>query len=142
LDTVELQRAASRIFHFSSDTTMKAAEHLYSEGYISYPRAETNIFPSTIDLSKLVSLQQDDKRWGDFVRKMNERCSHCSPRQGTKNDKAHPPIHPTKPAPKQGFQNKESEAVYELVTRRFLACCSFDAKGYETVVIVQAGAER
>lgn len=142
LDTVELQRLASRIFHFSSDATMKAAERLYSEGYISYPRTETNSFPSTIDLLKLVSLQQDDERWGSFVQKMKECWNKCSPRQGTKDDKAHPPIHPTKPSPKQGFPNKEAEAIYELVTRRFLACCSVDAKGYETIVSVNVGFER
>jgi len=141
LDTVELQRLASRVFRFSSDATMKAAERLYSEGYISYPRTETNTFPSTIDLFKLISLQQDDPRWGGFVQKMKEHWNDCSPRKGSKDDKAHPPIHPTKPAPKQGFPNKECEAIYELVTRRFLACCSTDAKGYETIVIVKVGFE-
>ncbi|GJQ10824.1 hypothetical protein GpartN1_g4969.t1 [Galdieria partita] len=141
LDTVELQRLASREFNFSSDKTMKVAESLYSEGYISYPRTETNIFPSTIDLSKLVLLQQNDPRWQGFVQKIMECWSHCSPRQGTKDDKAHPPIHPIKAAPKRGFKDKEFEAIYELVTRRFLACCSIDAKGYETIITVKVGFE-
>ncbi|GJD07964.1 DNA topoisomerase 3-alpha [Galdieria sulphuraria] len=42
---------------------------------------------------------------------------------------------------REGFKDKECDAIYELVTRRFLACCSIDAKGYETVVTVNVGFE-
>ena len=44
-----------------------------------------------------------------------------TPRQGTKTDHAHPPIHPTKHA--ANLQGDE-QRVYELVVRHFLACCS------------------
>lgn len=36
---------------------MKIAEKLYTQGYISYPRTETNIFPKELDLKPLVEMQ-------------------------------------------------------------------------------------
>lgn len=55
------------------------------------------------------------------------------PRDGKKNDKAHPPIHPTAHA---GNLQPDAKRVYEYVTRRFLACCSKDAEGFQTTVDV------
>lgn len=53
------------------------------------------------------------------------------PRNGKKNDKAHPPIHPTAHA---SNLNGDEKRVYELITRRFLACCSKNATGSLTTV--------
>lgn len=60
------------------------------------------------------------------------------PRNGKKNDKAHPPIHPTAHV---NNLSGDDQRVYELVTRRFLACCSKNAKGLETTVEIEIGAE-
>lgn len=43
---------------------MKIAEHLYTQGFISYPRTETNIFPKEMDLAALVTEQTRDPDWG------------------------------------------------------------------------------
>ena len=43
---------------------MKIAEKLYTQGFISYPRTETNIFPKELDLRPLVQAQSEDNRWG------------------------------------------------------------------------------
>ena len=52
---------------------------------------------------------------------------------------AHPPIHPLKSgAPLQGDEAR----VYELVTRRFLACCACDALGFETTVDIEMAGEQ
>ena len=56
---------------------MKIAEKLYTQGYISYPRTETNMFPADFDLVNLIEQQTQDQRWGgkQTIQKfVNERC--------------------------------------------------------------------
>lgn len=50
MDTIELEKLGSRKLKLSAKETMAIAEKLYSNGIISYPRTETNIFSSEIDL--------------------------------------------------------------------------------------------
>lgn len=73
---------------------MRIAERLYTQGLISYPRTETNIFPKELNLAPLVEQQVINQAWGDFARNLLE--FGITPRQGKKSDQAHPPIHPTK----------------------------------------------
>jgi len=37
--------------------------------------------------------------------------------------------------------NVKEKKVYEFITRRFLACCSDDAKGSETIVTINIAGE-
>lgn len=60
------------------------------------------------------------------------------PRNGQKNDKAHPPIHPTAHA---ATLTGDEKRVYEFVTRRFLACCSTNAEGKSTTVEIDIAGE-
>jgi len=59
-----LEKAASRKLGINAKETMKIAEKLYSQGFISYPRTETNIFPKELNLSNLVQKQIEDSNWG------------------------------------------------------------------------------
>jgi DNA topoisomerase-3 len=63
------------------------------------------------------------------------------PRQGRNNDKAHPPIHPVNFVTPNALNNQDERKVYEFVVRRFLACCSEDAKGSRDEVGILYGAE-
>lgn len=63
-----------------------------------------------------------------------------TPRAGRHNDKAHPPIHPVCWV-SQSQLNGNEKKVYEFVVRRFLACCSDDAKGQSTEIEIQYGEE-
>jgi DNA topoisomerase III len=65
-----------------------------------------------------------------------------APRNGRNNDKAHPPIHPIAHVAANALQNAESRKVYEFVVRRFLACCSDDARGQATTVDLDLSGER
>lgn len=73
---------------------MKIAEKLYTQGLISYPRTETNIFPKELNLVPLVNQQVNHPAWGNFAQQLIQ--DGLNPRQGKKSDQAHPPIHPTK----------------------------------------------
>ncbi|KAH6928203.1 hypothetical protein HPB50_012579 [Hyalomma asiaticum] len=137
MDTVELEKLASRKLRMSAKDTMQVAEKLYTDGFISYPRTETTKFPPDLNLRPLVEAQAQDPRWGDFARRLLQ--DGLTPRQGNKTDQAHPPIHPVKSAP--GLEGN-AKRVYELVVRHFLACLSKDAEGKETTVEVDLNGER
>ncbi|PVD39556.1 hypothetical protein C0Q70_02191 [Pomacea canaliculata] len=137
LDTVEMEKLVSRKLHINAKETMRVAEKLYTQGFISYPRTETNIFPKDLDLVPLVTEQARDPNWGEFAQQVLQQGPH--PRNGNKTDNAHPPIHPLKYT--NQLQGNE-QRIYEFIVRHFLACCSQDAQGHETVVEIDVAAER
>ncbi|XP_068762622.1 DNA topoisomerase 3-alpha-like isoform X2 [Montipora capricornis] len=137
LDTVELEKLASRKLKINSKETMKIAEKLYNQGFISYPRTETNMFPKSLDLRPLVENQTVDPKWGAFAANVLEQGPN--PRRGNKTDNAHPPIHPTKYT--DNLQGNDKR-LYEFIVRHFLACCSEDAKGQETSVEIEIAGEK
>lgn len=67
LTTVELQKMGSRFLRMDSQRVMKIAEELYTKGWISYPRTETDQFDRGIDLRKLVEKQCPDGQWGPYA---------------------------------------------------------------------------
>lgn len=117
MDTIELEKLGSRKLKMSAKETMTIAEKLYSNGIISYPRTETNMFSSEIDLKwdtflplkninivlirafiylyrKLVNNHLNHPDWGEFAQRVINWGTN--PRNGNKSDQAHPPIHPLK----------------------------------------------
>lgn len=139
LATVELQKRASRFLHMASERTMAVAEELYQRGIISYPRTETQVFSDGFDLMGMVQEHANHAQWGGFAtRLLNGEFE--KPRAGQHDDKAHPPIHPTKCVDMESL-NEEQRKVYELVVRHFLACCSKDAKGFQTTVTIDVAGE-
>ncbi|KAL2816784.1 DNA topoisomerase [Aspergillus cavernicola] len=139
LTTVDLQMMGTRYLHMNSAAVMKVAEALYTKGFISYPRTETDQFDKGIDLKKLIEKQLPDQSWGQYARGLLDS-NFRTPRAGRHNDQAHPPIHPVCWA-SPTVLSAEEKKVYEFVVRRFLACCSDDAKGQSTDVEVQYGEE-
>ncbi|TRY69414.1 hypothetical protein TCAL_06940 [Tigriopus californicus] len=137
MDTVELEKLGARKLKLSAKVVMQAAEKLYTQGFISYPRTETNIFPKELNLRPLVEIQTRDQRWGDFAGGILQHGPN--PRPGKKSDQAHPPIHPTKLA--ANLSGNEAR-VYELIVRHFLACVSQDALGKETTVNIDINGEK
>jgi DNA topoisomerase III len=84
LTTVELQKLGSRLLGMDSQTAMKVmhtlehvmtyianssqiAEDLYTKGFISYPRTETDQFDREIDLRPLIERQTADGNWGAYA---------------------------------------------------------------------------
>lgn len=139
LTTVELQKNAARFLRMNSQEAMTVAEGLYNKGFISYPRTETDRFDKGIDLQALVQKQTPDARWGQYAHGLLNG-GFKTPRQGRNDDKAHPPIHPVAWVD-PGQLNDKEKRVYEFIARRFLACCSEDAKGQATDVEIDYGEE-
>uniref|UniRef100_A0A3B3TBR1 DNA topoisomerase n=1 Tax=Paramormyrops kingsleyae TaxID=1676925 RepID=A0A3B3TBR1_9TELE len=132
LDTVELEKLASRKLKISAKETMKIAEKLeiYNNG--------TNMFPRNLNLTPLVEQQTQDRNWGPFAQRILEQ-GGPTPRNGNKSDQAHPPIHPTKYTDR--LQGNE-QRLYEFIVRHFLACCSQDAQGQETTIDIEIAQEK
>ncbi|KAE8148702.1 DNA topoisomerase [Aspergillus avenaceus] len=139
LTTVDLQMMGSKYLRMDSQKIMKVAEALYTKGFISYPRTETDQFDKGIDLKKLVEKQLPDGNWGQYARGLLDG-GFRTPRAGRHNDRAHPPIHPICWVAPTAI-NADERKVYEFVVRRFLACCSEDAKGQSSEVEIQYGDE-
>ncbi|KAJ3510270.1 hypothetical protein NLJ89_g4776 [Agrocybe chaxingu] len=137
LTTVELQKAASRLLRLAPKKALDVAERLYQQGYVSYPRTETDQFDPQFDHMALIAKQTADPVWGGFADSL-QNGGYNVPRKGKNNDKAHPPIHPTAHA--NGLAGDEKK-VYEYIARRYLACCSKDAEGWQTTVDVLCGGE-
>jgi DNA topoisomerase III len=130
LTTVELQMQGSRFLRMSGQEIMKHAEKLYQSGWISYPRTETDQFDRGTDLHAIIQRQTGDSTWGQYAQGLLNGAFR-TPRAGRHNDQAHPPIHPVNHVASNSLQAGERK-VYEFVVRRFLACCSDDAKGEAT----------
>jgi DNA topoisomerase IA len=109
-DTDRMLQELTRILGVSGNKVMQLAEDLYSEGYISYPRSETNIWVRVNHDEILGMLSKTPL--SNFV-----RLEDLNPVNGKRNDGAHPPIHPVKP-----YQAKDLKSqVWEYIARRYLA---------------------
>ncbi|MCD6563592.1 MAG: type IA DNA topoisomerase [Thermoproteales archaeon] len=125
LNTIELERRCSRFLNIRPQETLNIAENLYQDGLISYPRTETTKYPKTINLIKIAKKFIDYQDIGPFVRKIIS--TKISPRQGSEDDKAHPPIYPLKNLPKDKIIQKYGRKgwnIYNLVVRHFIATLS------------------
>ena len=139
LSTIEFEKLAASKLRIGSEKAMAIAEKLYQQGIISYPRTETDMFKSTINLRELIEIHKHNPSWGGYVEGMIQG-NFSPPRKGGHDDNSHPPIHPVKSVTTAELTGDEFK-VYELITRRFLACCSQDAKGFETRVEATIGGE-
>ncbi|KAK3211450.1 hypothetical protein Dsin_016156 [Dipteronia sinensis] len=143
LSTIELEKRASRYFRMSSEQTMKVAEDLYQAGFISYPRTETDCFSVRTDLHAMVQEQQGHPVWGSYAQRLLDPGTGLwrNPSGGGHDDKAHPPIHPTKFSSGESRWSQDHHKLYELVVRHFLACVSQPAVGAETTVEIDVAGE-
>ncbi|MEN2975443.1 MAG: DNA topoisomerase [Candidatus Caldarchaeales archaeon] len=113
LRTDEMLRDLHEITGLSSYKILSIAEELYSEGFISYPRTDTNQWPRELDLKKIASVTIPN-----IVEAKDLIYREENPLNGSLNDGAHPPIYPVKPYPRD---DTLKWIVWEYVSRRFLA---------------------
>ncbi|KAG7360153.1 DNA topoisomerase [Nitzschia inconspicua] len=143
LATVELQKRASRYLRIGSETLMSAAEELYQQGYISYPRTETEKFRPEFQHQPLIQdfANLNTGPFADYANRLLNENGFQNPRAGQHDDQAHPPITPCKAVDPATIDNPTQRNVYILVVKHYLACCSRDAIGRETTLTVRIASE-
>ncbi|MHA1616899.1 MAG: DNA topoisomerase [Candidatus Njordarchaeales archaeon] len=125
LNTNRLAALASKYLGLSARKTLNLAEKLYLEGLISYPRTETEVYTKEV-LREVWKVLDEMKR----KRFISESHKPQSPKQGRKNDHAHPPIHPKRFVAIETVERrlgKDAAKLYELICRHFAANFSSDA---------------
>lgn len=141
LNTTEAQKLISRKLGISPAKSMEAMEKLYTRGLLSYPRTDTNKYGPNIPLKSLVANFEADLKVGEFAGKLLKGGAWGGPRSGSKDDKAHPPIHPVRLPLSEDFHTPNEEKIFELLLRHFLASLARDAVGSEVKVEVALGSE-
>jgi DNA topoisomerase-3 len=135
LATVEFQRRVSKYLKIEPHEAMRIAEKLYSSGYISYPRTETDSFPDNFDFASIVHILAGYDEVAEYATSLRVD----RPRKGRNSDNAHPPIYPLKVP--DGQVTNDERRIYRFIAHHYLACCSSDAVGFETLVLFDVGDE-
>ncbi|MCX6767259.1 MAG: DNA topoisomerase I [Candidatus Micrarchaeota archaeon] len=118
-DLTTLQVDAYRCFGFVPAQTMKIAQSLYEAAVISYPRTASQKLPEKLNLKKIIQSLEKNPAYSELAGQL-VKGKRFKPREGSKEDEAHPAIHPT--GQKPGKMGDQEAKLYDLVTKRFLAC--------------------
>lgn len=140
LNTVQLLKAASTGLGMSPVQCMKVAEHLYTSGYISYPRTETTRYSDTFDLAAALREQADHPNWGQTASILLKQGRIRNPSSG-KDVGDHPPITPMRAAPRDEFSKGNEWRLYEYITRHFIASLMEDVEYLDKNVVFEAAGE-
>ena len=135
LNTVTLLKACSKGLGMSPTSAMSAAEHLYTSGYISYPRTETTAYPPTFDLHGALQEQANHPNWGRVVGYILSSGRIDRP-EGGRDVGDHPPITPMRAAPRDEFSKGNEWKIYDYVTRHFIASLHDDCEYLERKIVV------
>ena len=136
-DLGTLQYEAYRLFKYTPRHTLSMAQQLYLNALISYPRTDSQRLPATIGfkaiLQNLSKAEEYEKHATELLTKQT-----LKPREGQKNDPAHPAIYPTGNLPERGL-NIVERRIWDLVVRRFLAVFGESATKQSTKASIKIG---
>ncbi len=125
---------------FSPARTMRLAESLYMDGYISYPRVDNTVYPSSLDLAEVVRAISGNPAYAPYCKELLAK-GELKATRGKKETTDHPPIYPTAKATPDDLPTAEYK-LYNLVARRFLATLSEAAVIEGTKVTLDVNGER
>ena len=118
-DIGTLQTEAYGLFGYTPRRTANIAQRLYLEALISYPRTSSQKLPPVIGyqtILKGLSKERAYKRLASELLQIGE----LKPREGAKEDPAHPAVYPTGNLPERPLDESERR-IWDLVVRRFMA---------------------
>ena len=118
---------------------MRMAESLYMDGYISYPRVDNTVYPSTLDLAGVVKQLEGNPAYAPYCKKLLSG-GPLKATRGKKETTDHPPIYPTAAATPDDLNPSEYK-LYNLIARRFLATLSGPATVEGTKVTLDVNGE-
>jgi len=118
-DLGSLQTEAYSLFGYTPRRTGQIAEHLYLEALISYPRTSSQKLPPTINYKAILNGLGQHPAYTALTAELLQK-EALRPREGAKEDPAHPAVYPTGNRPTRDLEDTERR-VYDLVVRRFLA---------------------
>lgn len=121
-----LQSEASSHHNISPKQAQSLAQELYENGLISYPRTESQKLPAKLGYKGLLKKLKNQDNYKDKAKKVLDK-DEIYPRQGKKEDDAHPAIYPTGEPP-GGSLSKQQRKVYDLIVKRFFAVFGDAAK--------------
>ncbi|WP_172136540.1 DNA topoisomerase I [Adlercreutzia sp. ZJ473] len=119
--------------------TMRIAESLYMDGYISYPRVDNTVYPASLDLAEVVRAIAGNPAYAPTCKALLAKGKLTATR-GKKETTDHPPIYPTAKATPDDLPAAEYK-LYNLVARRFLATLSDAAVVEGTKVTLDVAGE-
>ncbi|MBN2204129.1 MAG: DNA topoisomerase I [Thermoleophilia bacterium] len=116
-NTTALMSAASGV-GVSPARAMRAAESLYLDGLISYPRTDNTVYPPSLDLKGSLHQLSSHKPVAGVAARLAAQ-ERLTPTRGKRRTTDHPPIYPVDVP--RGELSGDAAKVYDLVVRRFLA---------------------
>lgn len=135
-NTTAFSTDASSRLGITPASAMRIAEDLYMDGFISYPRTDNTVYPSSLPVRELVSSLVRVKEFSAASGLLDQ--AELKPTRGKKETTDHPPIYPTQ-AIHPGALDGSKKRVYELVVRRFLATFSPPMITESTRADIEAG---
>ncbi len=121
----DLQAEAYALFKLSPKRTQEIAQSLYEKSLISYPRTSSQKLPYTLNYARIIKALAEQGSYKKFCDMLLSK-EKLRPREGKKEDEAHPAIHPTGEKPKD--LSKDESRIYDLIVKRFLSCFMPPAK--------------
>ena len=124
---------------FGAAHAMKIAEDLYQSGFISYPRTDNTVYPSSVNLRSVLEKLQASP-FADEARELAAQ-ERITPSRGRTQATDHPPIYPVAGATREQVKRQDHWRVYELVVRRFLATVAPNALALTSEAKIDLGGQ-
>jgi DNA topoisomerase-1 len=121
-DLGTLQSEAYNLFGYTPSRTSKIAQRLYLDALISYPRTSSQKLPPAINYETILKDLSKASQYRSLTARLLA-CPELKPREGNREDPAHPAIYPTGDLPARVLEDSERR-IWDLVIRRFMAVFS------------------
>ncbi|MDW8063076.1 MAG: DNA topoisomerase [Candidatus Caldarchaeum sp.] len=116
--TDDVLRDLTRLTRLPASKILGLMEQLYAEGYISYPRTDTNRYRKSFDFETPFKAATGHAA----LKQRASATTTPNPRNGSRDDGAHPPIYPVKTYQGSGILMN----IWEYIARRFYANAFFE----------------